>query len=546
MMNFLQRLKRSWQLTSTDPEFLQLMGAQTAISGVVVTEKTALTLTTVYSCIDLLSSTIASLPLHVYRRTSNGKERAIDHPLYGLLHDKVNPRMTSFAWRNAAVSHLLGWGNSYSEIQLDGAGRTVALWLFRPDKMQVWQNEDLTLTYIYSLPNGSTVRLPDYRVLHLRGLSFDGIMGYSPIDKARETLGLALATLQYGAAFFANNANPSVALTLPGTTGNAERAKKIAEAWDATHAGLTNAHRTAVLEGGADIKVIGIPPENAQFLETRKFTREEIASIYRVPAHLIGDLEHATFSNVENLDIQFEKHTVRSWAVNIEQELSGLFQDADRQTYFAEFALDGLLRGDTASRHAAYALGRQWGYYSVNDIRGMENMNGIGSAGDRYLEPLNMTVPPNIRSLLLPVVADVMEGIRKKEAQDVLSEGRKCFVESGVAGFTQWVINYMAAPFLGLVTERLAAPMLAHIRAVGEGKPVDESIGKAFAAVQSRRYVESEQAALLSVVSRAQDTFAEPMRALEVFYAERAQNSSASLASDILGAVNAQLEVCNG
>jgi len=544
-MNFLQRLKRSWQLTSTDPEFLDFMGAQTAISGVVVTEKTALTLTTVYSCIDLLSSTIASLPLHVYRRTSNGKERAIDHPLYGLLHDKVNPRMTSFAWRNAAVSHLLGWGNSYSEIQLDGAGRTLALWLLRPDKMQIWQNPDLSLTYIYTMPDGSTVKLPDYRVLHLRGLSFDGIMGYSPIDKARETLGLALATLQYGAAFFANNANPSVALTLPGTTGNAERAKKIAEAWDATHAGLTNAHRTAVLEGGADVKVIGIPPENAQFLETRKFTREEIASIYRVPAHLIGDLEHSTFSNVENLDIQFEKHTVRSWAVNIEQELSGLFQEQDRQTYFAEFALDGLLRGDTASRSAAYALGRNWGWLSVNDVRSMENMNGIGTAGDRYLEPLNMTVPPNIRSLLLPIVADVMAGVRKREAHDVLTEGRKALESSGVVGFTQWVTQYMAAGFQTLLTERLAAPMLAHIRAVGEGKDVDESIGKVFAAVQSRRYVESEQAALLSVVSRAQDDLQDPGRALEIWYAERPQQSTASVASDILEAVNAQIDLCH-
>jgi HK97 family phage portal protein len=545
MMNFLQRLKRSWQLTSTDPEFLQLMGGQTAISGVVVTEKTALTLTTVYSCIDLLSSTIASLPLHVYRRTSNGKERAIDHPLYGLLHDKVNLRMTSFAWRQAAVSHVLGWGNSYSEIQLDGAGRAVALWLLRPDKMQIWQNPDLSLTYIYTMPDGSTVKLPDYRVLHLRGLSFDGIMGYSPIDKARETLGLALATLHYGAAFFANNANPSVALTLPGTTGSPERAKKIADAWDATHAGLTNAHRTAVLEGGADVKVIGIPPENAQFLETRKFTREEIASIYRVPAHLIGDLEHATFSNIENLDIQFSTHTVRPWAVNMEQEFSMLFAEGDRGTYFAEFAMDGLLRGDTASRNAAYALGRNWGWLSVNDVRSMENMNGIGTAGDRYLEPLNMTVPPNIRSLLLPIVADVMEGVRKREAHDVLTEGRKALDSSGVVGFTQWVTQYMATGFQTLLTERLAAPMLAHIRAVGEGKPVDESIGKAFASVQSRRYVESEQAALLSVITRAQDEFRDPGRALEIWYAERPQQSTASVASDILEAVNAQIDLCH-
>jgi HK97 family phage portal protein len=546
-MNFWTRLKRAteWLLTSNDPVLIRMLGGQNAISGVTVTESTALTLTTVYSCIDLLASTIASLPLNVYRRTKDGKDRASDHPLYPLLHDKVNSRMTSFAWRQAAASHLLGWGNSYSEIQLDGAGRTAALWLLRPDKMQIWQNADLSLTYIYTLPDGTTAKLPDYRILHLHGLSFDGIVGYSPIDKARETLGLAMAAQQYGEQFFAHNANPSVALKFQGTLGT-DRAKEIAATWDATHAGLSNAHRTAVLEGGADIATIGINPDNAQFLETRKFSREEIASIFRVPPHLVGDLDHSTFSNIENLAIQYVTYTVRPWLVNIEQQLVALFPEPDRQTYFAEFVLDGLLRGDTASRHASYALGRQWGYLSVNDIRNMENMNAIGSQGDRYLEPLNMTVPPAIRSLLLPVVGDVMAGIRKREQHDVLTEGKKALDSSGVAGFTQWLREYCATSLCKVVTERLAAPLLAHIRAMGDGKDADRLVGEAFAQVQARRYAESEEAVLLSVVSRAQDEFVDPMHALEVWYAERAQNSSASLASDILGAVNAQLEVCNG
>jgi HK97 family phage portal protein len=540
-----QRLKRAWQLTSTDPEFLRMMmGGQPVNSGVTVTEKTALSLTTVYSCIDLMASTIASLPLDVYKRTKDGKERAIDHQLYALLHDRVSKYMTSFAWRQAAVSHLLGWGNSYSEIQLDDGGRVTGLLLLRPDKMQIWQNDDLSLTYIYSLPNGQTVKLPDYRVLHLHGLSFDGIVGYSPIDKARETLGLALATQQFGNQFFANNANPSTVLKLVGTVGS-DKARGIAETWDATHKGLSNAHRTAVLEGGADITTIGIPPENAQFLETRKFSREEIASIFRVPPHLVGDLDHSTFSNIENLAIQFVVYTLRPWLVNIEQQLSALFLERERKTYFAEFVVDGLLRGDTASRNAAHALARQWGYMSVNEIRAMENLNGIGPQGDRFLEPLNMADAKATRSLLVPVLADVMEGIRKREKHDVLTEGRKALNSSGVVGFTLWLHEYCSTSLCKVLAERLSAPITVHLRAIGGGKDVDTAIGELFAQVQARRYAASEESVLLGVVSLSQDGITDLMQGVESWYADRAQNSPASLASGMLEAVNADMEACH-
>jgi HK97 family phage portal protein len=541
-----QRLKRAWQLTSTDPEFLHLMmgGRQLSTSGVTVTETTAMTLTTVYSCIDLLSSTIASLPLNVYQRTKSGKDRAIGHSLYPILHDRVSKYMTSYAWRQAAVSHLLSWGNSYSEIIYDGAGRVDSLLLLRPDKMQVWLNEDLSLTYIYSLPNGQTVKLPDYRVLHLHGLSFNGIIGYSPIDQARETLGLAMATQQYGSHFFANGASPSTVLTLAGIVGP-ERAQDISATWDATHKGLDNASRTAVLEGGAGITVIGIPPENAQFLESRKFSREEIASIFRVPPHLVGDLDHSTFSNIENLAIQYVTYTVRPWVVNIEQELVVLFDKRDRQSYFAEFVLDGLLRGDTASRNAAHALARQWGYMSVNEIRAMENLNSIGPQGDRFLEPLNMADAKATRSLLVPVLADVMEGIRKREKHDVTTEGRKALNSSGVGGFALWLHEYCTTSLSKVLAERLVAPITAHIKAIGGSKETDSAIGELFALVQARRYAESEESVLLGVVSLAQDGVTEVMQGVEVFYADRAQNSPASLASEMLEAVNAQLEVCH-
>jgi HK97 family phage portal protein len=547
-VNFFGKLKRAteWLLNSKDPELLRLFGAQPTYAGVDVSETTALNLTTVYSCIDLMASTIASLPLNVYRRTKDGKERLPEHPLYTMLHDRVNPFMTSFSFRQAAVGHLLGWGNSYSEIQFGGRGEPIALWLLRPDKMQIVREADLSLTYHYSLPDGSTAKLPSDRILHLHGLSFDGVVGYSPVQKARETLGLAMASLQYGAALFANNANPGTILKMPGKLGP-ERAKEVAMSWDATHSGLSNAHRTSVLEGGADITTIGINPEDAQFLETRKFEREEIASIFRIPPHLVGDLDHATFSNIENLAIQFCTYTLRPWLVNIEQQLLPLFSERERQSHFAEFVMDGLLRGDTTSRHAAYATGRQWGYLSVNDIRGLENLNGIGKAGDRYLEPANMTaVPEAPRSLLLPVVSDVMEGIRKREKHDVLTEGRKALESSGVAGFARWLHEYCAASLGKVLAERLAAPITAHLRAAGEGKDVDPSVGSAFAAVQARNYMESEESVLLGVVDKALDEMIEPTHALEVWYAERSQNSPASIAAEILRTIDAQLEGCHG
>jgi hypothetical protein len=297
-----------------------------------------------------------------------------------------------------------------------------------------------------------------------------------------------------------------------------------------------------VLEGGADLTVIGIPPENAQFLESRKFSREEIASIFRVPPHLVGDLDHSTFSNIENLAIQYVTYTVRPWLVNIEQQLAALFTERDQQSYFGEFVLDGLLRGDTVSRNAAYALARQWGYLSVNEIRNMENMNGIGVQGDRFLEPLNMADAKATRSLLVPVLADVMEGIRKREQGDVMTDGGKRFTGSGVSGFSLWLHEYCSTSLCKVLAERLAAPLTAHLRATGGGKDVDSSIGQALAQVTARRYAESEEAALLAVVSRAQDEMTEPIRALESWYADRAQNSSAAVAADILAAIDVQVE----
>jgi len=365
-------------------------GGGKAASGVTVNENTALNSTAVFACVRILAETIASLPLVVYERLeSGGKQRAQGHYLYSILHDQPNPEMTSFEFRETLMGHLALWGNAYAEIERDNAGRVVGLWPLRPDKMRVMRDEQ-SLRYEYQLPNSGTVAvLRQQNVLHIRGLSSNGIVGYSPIRLAREAIGLALATEEFGARFFGQGSRPSGVLEHPGQLSE-EAAKRLRKSWEELHSGLSNAHRIAILEEGMSWKQIGVPPEDAQFLETRKFQITEIARIYRIPPHMLADLERATFSNIEHQAIEFVVHTIRPWLVRWEQALKrDLFMPAERDIYFAEFLVDGLLRGDIESRYRAYSVGRQWGWLSANDVRELENMNPI-EGGDTYLIPLNM------------------------------------------------------------------------------------------------------------------------------------------------------------
>jgi hypothetical protein len=226
-------------------------------------------------------------------------------------------------------------------------------------------------------------------VWHLRGLSSDGLVGLSPIQLMRQAIGLGMATEEFGARFFGNDARPGGVLQHPGVLGN-EAFERLQSSWETRHGGLSNSHRVAILEEGMQYSQIGIPPEDAQFLETRKFQVTEIARAFRVPPHMLADLERATFSNIEHQSIEFVVHSIRPWLVRWEQSIQQqLMLDRDRQKYFAEFVVDGLLRGDTVSRYQAYATGRQNGWLSANDIRTLENMNPV-DGGDIYLVPLNM------------------------------------------------------------------------------------------------------------------------------------------------------------
>ena len=360
-------------------------------SGKAVNERTAMQTSAVYACVRILAESVAGLPLHVYERTANGsKSTKPSHPLYQLLHDEPNREMTSFVFRETLMSHLLLWGNAYAQIIRDGRGFPIALYPLLPDRMAVDRNESGELVYTYQSDKGH-IKLRRENVLHIPGLGFDGLIGYSPIAMAKNAVGLALATEDYGAAFFANGANPGGVLEHPGVI-KPEQADRLRESWQSQFGGA-NAHKVAVLEEGLKFHQMSIPPEQAQFLETRKFQINEIARIFRVPPHMVGDLEKSSFSNIEQQSLEFVKYTLDPWVVRWEQSLQqALILPSEKATIFIKFNLDGLLRGDYQSRMQGYSTGIQNGFMSVNDVRGLEDMNLLTAeeGGDLHFVNGNM------------------------------------------------------------------------------------------------------------------------------------------------------------
>jgi HK97 family phage portal protein len=363
-----------------------------AATDVVVTEQNAMQVSAFWACVRIISETVASLPLHVYERVADGgKVRAPTHPTYAVLHSSGNEEMTAFTVRELLMTSLLVSGNAYAEKEFDAAGRLRGLWPLRWDRVTAFRTPDGPLAYQVILPNGQQVILPRERVLHLTGFGGDGIKGASVLATAREAIGLSLATEKYGAKFFGNGAKPGGVLEHPMTMSQ-EAMERLRNSWNDMHSGLERSHRIAILEEGMTYKQIGLPPEDSQFLETRRFQIEEIARIFRVPLHLIGSLERATFSNIEHQSIDFVVHCIRPWLVRLEQAMmQQLFTPAERERYFVEFNVDGLLRGDLLTRYQAYQIGRQNGWLSADDIRRFENMDPLpGTQGDIYLVPLNM------------------------------------------------------------------------------------------------------------------------------------------------------------
>ncbi len=370
----------------------------TSAAGKRVNERTAMQTSAVYACVRVISESVASLPLHLYRYTDSGsKEKAIDHPLYHLLHDEPNPEMTAYSFFEAALTHMLLWGNFYAQIIRNGKGEVIGLYPLMPDRMQVDRDDKGRIYYEYTLtsddPDGkkkSSAVLKPEDVLHVPGLSFDGLVGYSPIAMAKNAIGLSIASEEYGSKWYANGAAPSGVLEHPGTLKDPS---KVRESWTQTFGGSSNSNKVAVLEEGMKYTPISINPSEAQFLDTRKFQVTEICRIFRVPPHMVADLDKSSFSNIEQQSLEYVQYTLRPWLTRLEQAMSRrLFTEEEKKKYFFRFNVDGLLRGDYQSRMNGYAIGIQNGFLSPNDCRSLEDLDLIPDelGGNKYMCNGNM------------------------------------------------------------------------------------------------------------------------------------------------------------
>lgn len=371
---------------------LDAMGSVDSAAGEPVGEDTAMTSASVIACIRVLSTTLAMLPLPLYKRTDGGKQPAYDHPLYGILHDSPNNYQTAYEWRQQVVTHVLLHGNHYSAIERDKAsGRITALLPFAyPANMEV-KLVGVDPLYIYTFQDGTKQPFTQSEVLHIRGMSSNGLVGMGALDKARDPIGLALALQKFASRFFKNGANVGGVLEHPSSLSQPAM-DKLRSSWDKAYSGNANAFKVAILEEGMKYAKIGATPEEAQALESRKFQTIEVCRIFGVPPHMIGDLERATFSNIEHQGIEFVTFCIAPWAKNIEQRISKqLIDEFERKEYFAEFTLAALMRGDYKSRQEGLAIMRQNGIVNADEWRSLENFNPIGGpAGTKYYMNGNM------------------------------------------------------------------------------------------------------------------------------------------------------------
>jgi len=533
-------------------EFFGSLGG--TASGIAVDEKMALRFIAVFACATLLADVMSSLPLFVYRRlTPRGKERATEHPLYRLLHDQPNPEIASFQWRHTKQLHLGLWGNCYSEIEFNGAGRPMALWPLTPWRVTPERGETRgELVYRVKLPDGGEAKLAAPQVLHIPWVSLNGLVGLSPIGLAREAVGLGLAAEEFGSRFFGNDARPGAVLTHPGSLSDPAY-QRLKEEYSAAHKGLKQSHRMAILEEGMDIKAIGIPPEDAQFLETRQFQTAEIARFYRVPPHMIGDVERATSwgTGIEAQSIGFAMYTIVPWASRWEQTLAlKLLPGRERAEFFIKFLLEGLLRGDFKTRHEGYALGRQWGWYSANDVNEMEDRNPIPQGGDEYLVPLNMVPAAGARSAqaverrsaegrrrlavaFRRMFEDAAARIVRREQADIMRAAKKMLAARGMTDFEAFVAEFYGeheefvrqatAPAFRTYAEAVQAEAAAEVGAEAGMTPAMETFTASYIAAFVARWVGSSRGQIVSVAGEALRDGSDPLEALRTRFEEWAE-----------------------
>lgn len=402
-MGIISRLEKRSSLATPEKWLVDYFsgGRAETNAGVSVTSATAMYCGVVYACIDILARTVGSLPLYLYRRLPDGgKELARKHPLFKLMRRRPNPEMTAMRYRSTLQGHLASWGNAYSFIDWELTGRNAgypsALWPLRPDRVSVSRTGG-KLTYTYN-PGMDDDRkgvapfvIPNGCMLHIPGFGYDGLTGYSPISLAREAIGLNLAAEEFGARYFGTGTHPSMIFEHP---NRLKDPKAFRDAINDVYGGLGKSHRTMLIEDGMKATPIAIQPNDAQFIETRKFQISEIARIYHVPPHMLADVEKTTSwgTGIEEQNIGFITHTMRPWFVLWEEELGRvLLLDDEEDEYYFEFDLMALLRGDAIKRWTAYIMGKRNGVLNADEIRSWENLNPIPDGkGKEFIIEKNM------------------------------------------------------------------------------------------------------------------------------------------------------------
>lgn len=385
----LERAEKRPRPNDWDDFWYEMQGMGT-LSGLDVNEETAMRFATFWACVKIISEDLASIPLFTYRRKERGREKADDLRIYHLLHSTPNPEMSAMQFRETMQSHLLRWGNAYAQIDRNLIGEIKYLWPLNPATMEVTR-PGKELIYKYT-PTGTSKAeyLPRREVFHIGGLGFNGLTGYSVVGYHREAVATGLAGQAYQATAYKSGNRLQVAFVHPAPKAPDKEQR---DAWRKhireEYAGIKGQGIGLFWENMKPEKV-GMTNEDAQYIEGRKFSRNEICAIFRVPPHLVMDLERSTFSNIEHQGIEYVTHTLRPWAVRWEQAINQQLLDSSFR-FYSQHSMNALLRGDTKSRYDAYAVGRQWGWLSRNDIRELEDMNPI-EGGDDYLTPMNMEV----------------------------------------------------------------------------------------------------------------------------------------------------------
>ena len=554
-------LEKRSQLTDPPPWLLRAFNGLPLKSGVSVNESTALKMTAVYSCVRVLSETISSLPFPVYRRLPNGgKERSPEHPLYSVLHDSPNPEMSAMVFRETLQSHLLLWGNAYALIMRDMVGR-IQLWPLLPDRTYPKRDEKTKALYYVTVVDGREIPLRKEDVLHIPGLGFDGVKGYSPIQMAREAIGLGLAAEEFGARFFGQGTNVGGVVEHPNQLGE-QAHKNLTNSLSEAYQGLGKTHKLLILEEGMKYQRIGIPPNDAQMIETRKFQIAEIARIFRVPLHLVDeDSKAATYASVEQFALQFVVHTIRPWLVRWEQAIKmRLFDEGERDQYFAEHLIEGLLRGDYKSRQDGLAIQRQNGIINADEWREIENMNPQeGNIGKIYWQPLNM-VPAGTDLLELKsgndppddaerhfreqrskrsaasrarvaksyerVYRDAAAGVVKRETEKIRKAAKVELQERNAGNFLRWLedfysdtmpefINRRMYPAVSSLATLIQAAAAEEVGAKADMTPEMDKFVADYTATYATRHTSSSRGQLRKIVEDAVTQGIEPLPLVE-------------------------------